>query len=423
MPMARSRESRSSSSRTASASSSTEVGGFPGTELSGGSRGAGSHLPTTTQFADLLTRLEALEARLAAGPYPQQVQETEEALHFCSLPQIPERTFAADVSPYRESLIRYSSKKWVNGTKLRYYFFERGSYAGGNDQKELVRQGFEVWANLGIGISFEEINHIDEAEVRIGFLRGDGSWSYVGRDVVDIPDQGERTMNFGWDLTRDPRGVDTPVHEIGHTLGFPHEHQNPFAGIVWDEEAVYDYFGRPPNGWPRERTYYNILRKLAEGEVEGTEWDPNSIMHYEFPAGLILRPERYQNGLRPERGLSDRDIQEARFFYPPLDEQRYPELKPFHSHLLALDPGEQENFVIQPTATREYTIQTFGTSDTVMVLFVDQNGELKYVDGDDDSGTSLNAKLKVRLYRGQRYVLRLRLYFSSAAGETAVMMW
>ena len=45
-------------------------------------------------------------------------------------------------------------------------------------------------------------------------------------------------MNFGWDLTPLGRST-TALHEIGHTLGMPHEHQNPFAGIAWDEETVY----------------------------------------------------------------------------------------------------------------------------------------------------------------------------------------
>ena len=91
-------------------------------------------------------------------------------------------------------------------------------------------------------------------------------------------------MNFGWDLTEDPRGggVDTPVHEIGHTLGFPHEHQNPFSGIVWDEEAVYQRFAGSPNFWSRQQTFHNVLRKLSSAEVEGSDWDPNSVMHYGF---------------------------------------------------------------------------------------------------------------------------------------------
>lgn len=376
------------------------------------------------QLADLLARIEHLETRFnSAGKKPLDGAIGERTLPYCSMPQVPLRPLGADVSRERERLIRITEKKWVNGTKLRYYFFESGPYSAGNDQKEIVREGFDVWKDLGIGIKFEEVEDIAEAEIRIGFLRGDGAWSYLGRDVVDIPGQQERTMNFGWDLRADPRGVDTPVHEIGHTLGFPHEHQNPFAGIEWDEEAVYDYFGGPPNNWSRETTHYNVLRKLSTGEVQGSRWDPHSIMHYAFGAGLIVRPEEYQGGLNPAGGLSERDMEQARLFYPPLNEESYPELKLLRSQTLGLAPAEQKNFVIRPTASRDYTIQTFGGSDTVMVLFEDQNGDLKYVKGDDDSGTNLNARIAVRLNQGRRYVLRIRLYANHASGDTAVMMW
>ena len=346
-----------------------------------------------------------------------------DALQYCALPPQPERHIAPDVSAHRASLIRYIDKKWINGTKLRYYFFEGGPLAAGREQTDMVRQGFKVWERVGIGITFEEVFNIGEAEIRIGFRRGDGAWSYVGRDVVDVPGQSEPTMNFGWDLARDPRGVDTPVHEIGHTLGFPHEHQNPFAGIEWDEEAVYRYFGGPPNNWPRDLTFRNILRKLPTSEVSGSEWDPDSVMHYAFPRGLILQPERYRNGIQPELGLSENDVAQAKFFYPPLDESTYPQLKPFVSELLDLAPAEQKNFLIVPEATRTYTIQTFGASDTVMVLFEDQGGDPKYVDGDDNSGTDRNAQLQVRLYKDRRYLLRIRLYLNYSAGSTAVMMW
>jgi hypothetical protein len=287
----------------------------------------------------------------------------------------------------------------------------------------LVRQGFDVWKQVGIGITFEEVTNISEAEIRIGFLRGDGAWSYVGRDVIDIPGQYERTMNFGWDLTRDPRGVDTPVHEIGHTLGFPHAHQNPFAGIEWNEQAVYDYFGGPPNNWPRQTTYHNVLRKLPESAVEGSEWDPNSIMQYGLPSGLIVKPEAYQNGLQPELGLSAIDKSEVRRFYPPLDDAKNPKLERFKVEFLSIGPAEQKNFTIEPDSTDEYTIQTFGRSDTVMVLFEDVDGDLRYVDGDDDSGTNLNARITARLRKGRRYVLRIRLYLNYASDDTAVMMW
>ena len=30
------------------------------------------------------------------------------------------------------------------------------------------------------------------------------------------------------------------LHELGHVIAMEHEHQNPFAGIKWHEQAVYD---------------------------------------------------------------------------------------------------------------------------------------------------------------------------------------
>ncbi|MBX9584369.1 MAG: hypothetical protein K2X87_29060, partial [Gemmataceae bacterium] len=382
--------------------------------------GNGAMAPAGGEAA-LLQRLAALEAILKPdGPGGSKAPAEAALPGHCAVPRTPPRVLAPDVSPARARLIALVGKKWVNGTKLRYTFFDDPA---SEEEKNLVRKGFEVWRNVGIGVKFEEVRDTASAEVRIGFVRGDGAWSYVGRDVVDIPGRNERTMNFGWDLRTDPRKEDVAVHEIGHTLGFPHEHQNPFAGIVWDEDAVYDYFGGPPNNWDRATTEFNILRKLNPAEVDGTQWDPNSVMHYAFGPGLIQQPEQYRTGLRPAGGLSAHDVAQAKLFYPPADDAGLPELKPFRSQSLTLAPAEQANFAISPTTTRSYRMQTFGGSDTVMVLFEDQGGDLRYVDGDDDSGTALNAKITARLVAGRRYVLRLRMYSSFETGEIAVMLW
>jgi hypothetical protein len=175
---------------------------------------------------------------------------------YCALPLVAERLLTPDVNPERAALIQLFGKKWVNGTILHYYFFDKPTdgrnvlLEGGRtewrswtttaQEKDVVRHAFDIWKNLGIGLQFAEVNSRDEAEIRIGFMRGDGAWSYIGRDIIDLDiGRDERTMNFGWNLTRQPTEIDTAIHEIGHTLGFPHEHQNPIAGIVWDEEAVY----------------------------------------------------------------------------------------------------------------------------------------------------------------------------------------
>ena len=58
-----------------------------------------------------------------------------------------------------------------------------------------------------------------------------------------------------------------------------------------------------------------------------------------------------------------------------------------------------------------------------MVLFEEVGGELRYLKGDDDSGEDWNAAFRVRLWAGRKYVLRVRLYYATIAGETSVMMW
>ena len=50
-------------------------------------------------------------------------------------------------------------------------------------------------------------------------------------------------------------------------------------------------------------------------------------------------------------------------------------------------------------------------------------GDLRYVAADDDSGTDFNSRIITRLYKGRRYILRIRLYYAAAEGETAAMFW
>ena len=356
---------------------------------------------------------------------------------YCSAKPPVRRSLAPDMAPDRMEAIFAHEKKWVNGTILRYYFFDKRtdgesrltsggrrkfvSWVGAKAQQDVVRKAFDLWAKVGVGLQFREVTDRDEAEIRIGFMAGDGSWSYLGRDILSRG-KNQRTMNFGWDLTLND-GLDTALHEIGHTLAMPHEHQNPFAGIVWDEAKVIAELGGPPNNWPESTTRWNILRKIDADTVIGSSWDPDSIMHYPFRAGMILEPAKYRTEpLLPAGGLSDRDKAWALETYPKIKRNDVDKLEPFISKRLTLAAGEQFNGVFVPEESRSYTIQSFGQTDTVLTLHEDLGAEERFVAGDDDSGEEFNSKITVRLAKGQTYLVRLRLFFSWDNGPSAIMI-
>ena len=79
--------------------------------------------------------------------------------------------------------------------------------------------------------------------------------------------------------------------------------------------------------------------------------------------------------------------------YPGVRAPAATPLKVGLSQLLKLKAGETRIFDFSPTRTRTYNIGTFGTSDTVLVLFeVTPTGNVQ-IAGADDSGTDLNAKV------------------------------
>lgn len=349
------------------------------------------------------------------------MSDREKLAHsLCTQPREIPVVLPPDLAPLRERAIRLFGKKWVSGTILHYHFLEHPGWTWSANQKDAVRKAFDRWKSLGIGLFFMETADVSEAEIRIGFDQSDGSWSYVGTDILEYEDHG-RTMNFGWDLTDDWGGA-TALHEIGHALGLEHEHQSPNAGLVWDEEAVYAAFSRPPNSWSRDQIFHNIINKLAVSGTQGSAWDARSIMEYPFDPGLIRSPHPYDvKGIPPNYGLSPDDVVWVKRFYPPSSAPS--PIAAMQMVRLDAGPGDQADFVFEPQATRNYAIQLLGESDCKVILFEERDGGPRHLAGQDDSGSDSNARIEIKLVKGRRYLIRVRVhYINSPDGAGLVII-
>jgi hypothetical protein len=200
-------------------------------------------------------------------------------------------------------------KFWKPGRTLRVAFIQ--------DADSRVRDGVirfaRTWSDHA-NIVFD-FGDSQDAEIRIGFDMTDGSWSALGTDALveeHFPRDGA-TMNYGW-LTPESSERDyarVVLHEFGHALGLIHEHQNPAAGIRWNDRVVIDDLSRT-QGWDLETIRHNVLDRYTKERTQFTEFDEKSIMLYTFPKEWTLDGQEF-----PENSeLSEQDKEFVGKHYP-----------------------------------------------------------------------------------------------------------
>ncbi|QNN42303.1 M12 family metallopeptidase [Pedobacter roseus] len=175
------------------------------------------------------------------------------------------------------------TKKWTPGTTLKVSL--NGSTAAIRAKVIQFAKTWETYAN----IKFNFVTNDNTATIRVSFVSGDGSWSYIGKDASSIS-SANATMNFGWltSTTADSEYSRVVIHEFGHALGMIHEHQHPLVAIPWDKPAVYAYYAAAPNYWSQADVDNNLFAKYSTTQTNYSAYDKNSIMHYSVPNELTI---------------------------------------------------------------------------------------------------------------------------------------
>ena len=200
--------------------------------------------------------------------------------HFC---RCMGEGITRDAGQSRSKAVLLNGYKWEPGTTLSIRFL------GGDAQlQQRVKAVAKEWLEFA-NLTFKFLQS-GAADIRIAFVEGNGSWSYIGTMCKGI-DESQPTMNFGW-LTADSSDEvlrSVVLHEFGHALGLIHEHQSPNdGGIQWNTDAVVADLSGPPNYWDKETIEENMFKKYSENEVVMTAVDPLSIMMYPIPLSWTL---------------------------------------------------------------------------------------------------------------------------------------
>lgn len=223
---------------------------------------------------------------------------TENLSHYCVC-MLPDQLPDADQDAlqfHRAAVLR--AAMWDLGAQISIRFL-----GGSAALQKRVRDVAMEWTKVA-NLNFDFRND-GPTDIRIAFIQGDGSWSYLGTVCRQIAEP-RATMNYGWLKDNSPEDELRRVvlHEFGHAIGLIHEHQNPEGGISWNRDAVIADLSGPPNNWNLATIENNMFRYYPPDAVVASPVDAGSIMMYPIPKAWTL--DGFSAGLNSELSQQDK---------------------------------------------------------------------------------------------------------------------
>lgn len=306
-----------------------------------------------------------------------------------------------------------AGKAWDRGQTLKVLFLD-----GPGEYRRRVQAHVKTWEQYA-DVLFEFTTD-PSAQVRLTFAAAPGRfYSTVGNDALlggFPPDNHTMNLGFppGWALgdeaiEREIRRL--ILHEFGHALGLVHEHSSPKAGSFFkDPELVYDYYQRT-QGWDRTMVDQNVLMVYDRNQISNsTEFDPDSIMLYQFPPEITTRPTKINYE------LSSLDKAIIGQLYPklggtkpggdgglPTGNAQWPVGRLLNLgvplHVVHGVPGSQDVYRFEVKDSAPYLMETTGEDGWLMTLF--RNGTAReLLATDQGGGVGLNARISRALDPG-----------------------